>query len=218
MKTYIWNNDFFGNYDVFIVMNYEEVEELIRYYKTDEIISTSFDGKEFYYLIDRINNIITPMMQISIAFGGQYNATPPYSEEINDFNFNVEDYTLKHFDGKLSSFSKPDDLAIKGKEYFSKLLNVLDDEAEIYDYSNEAMKVLKEYGDKHNLELLSFYKEKNSKVWYVDVKDSIGVHLFSFDKKKIYSVFPYGQDDGMTEEEKEIFRKENPTLAELKGI
>mgnify|MGYP001668851227 CR=1 FL=1 len=55
-----------------------------------------------------------------------------------------------------------------------------------------------------------FYKEtEESKIWWIDKIDSIGEHLFSFDRKKIYNLFedyPYN----MTEEEVEIFDSENP--------
>ncbi len=55
-----------------------------------------------------------------------------------------------------------------------------------------------------------FYKKKNEdKVWWVEKSDTIGEHLFSFDKKKIYNLFrDYPHE--LTNEEKEIFDKENP--------
>ena len=55
-----------------------------------------------------------------------------------------------------------------------------------------------------------FYKETEElKIWWIDKIASIGEHLFSFDRKKIYNLFedyPYN----MTEEEVEIFDSENP--------
>ncbi|WP_423742611.1 DUF7675 family protein, partial [Enterococcus cecorum] len=46
-----------------------------------------------------------------------------------------------------------------------------------------------------------FYKENDAdQIWWVDNMDRVGLHLFSFDKKKIYNLFtdyPYA----MTEEE-----------------
>ena len=59
-----------------------------------------------------------------------------------------------------------------------------------------------------------FYKEnKNNKIWWVDNSGiKVGVHEFSFDKKKIYNLFrdyPYN----LTKEEKKIFDKENPYWA-----
>lgn len=55
-----------------------------------------------------------------------------------------------------------------------------------------------------------FYKKKDEdKVWWVEKSDTIGEHLFSFDKKTVFNLFrdyPYK----LTSEEKEIFDKENP--------
>ncbi len=45
--------------------------------------------------------------------------------------------------------------------------------------------------------------------------DTIGVHLFSFDGgKTVHSVFGGGKNE-LTEEQLEIFRKENSTMARL---
>lgn len=55
-----------------------------------------------------------------------------------------------------------------------------------------------------------WYKEnENDLVWWKDTPDDIGVRIFSFDKKKEYNL--YGDyPDKLTEEEREIFEKENP--------
>lgn len=60
-----------------------------------------------------------------------------------------------------------------------------------------------------------FYKENSGDViWWVDTPDQIGIWEFSFDKKKIYNMF---QDypHNMTQEEIEIFDKENPYWADF---
>lgn len=62
--------------------------------------------------------------------------------------------------------------------------------------------------------LSDFYKEnKNDKIWWVtDLDNRFGVHLFSFDKKIIFNLFedyPYN----LTDEQKEIFDRENPYWA-----
>lgn len=61
---------------------------------------------------------------------------------------------------------------------------------------------------------LEFYKKnENDKIWWVDNKEQVGEHLFSFDKKKVFNLFrdyPYK----LTSEEKEIFDKENPYWAD----
>lgn len=62
-----------------------------------------------------------------------------------------------------------------------------------------------------------FSKERKcDKIWWTCRKDRIGEHLFTFDKKKIYSVFPTGAND-LSEEEANILRKENPLMANLAG-
>ena len=60
-----------------------------------------------------------------------------------------------------------------------------------------------------------FYKENDAdQIWWVDNMDIVGLHLFSFDKKKIYNQFtdyPYA----MTEEEIAVFNRENPFWSEF---
>lgn len=61
--------------------------------------------------------------------------------------------------------------------------------------------------------LSDFYKENaTDKIWWVDNLDTVGEVLFSFDQKKIFNMFrdyPYE----LTDEQKEIFDKENPFWA-----
>ena len=61
---------------------------------------------------------------------------------------------------------------------------------------------------------LEFYKKNDSDtIWWINNKEKIGEHLFTFDKKKIFNLFkdyPYE----LTKEEKEIFDKENPYWVE----
>ncbi len=60
---------------------------------------------------------------------------------------------------------------------------------------------------------MGFYKKnENDTIWWIENPDTIGEHLFSFDKKKIYNLFkdyPYN----LTVQEVEIFDKENPYWA-----
>lgn len=60
-----------------------------------------------------------------------------------------------------------------------------------------------------------FYKNNDTdQIWWVDNPKKIGVHLFSFDKQKIYNLFEdYPQN--LTKEQKEIFDKENPYWKEF---
>lgn len=63
--------------------------------------------------------------------------------------------------------------------------------------------------------LSDFYKEKpGDKVWWIDDLDTVGIILFSFDKKRIFNLFKdYPQE--LTKEQKAIFDRENPYWAEL---
>lgn len=64
-------------------------------------------------------------------------------------------------------------------------------------------------------ENLEFYKKnENDKIWWVNNKEKLGEHLFTFDKVKIYNLFsdyPYK----LTQEEKDIFDSENAYWAEF---
>jgi hypothetical protein len=68
---------------------------------------------------------------------------------------------------------------------------------------------------KKEMRLSDFYKDNPSdKIWWISAIDYVGYFLFSFDKKIIYNFFADYEE--LTEEEKEIFREENPVLAALK--
>ena len=61
-----------------------------------------------------------------------------------------------------------------------------------------------------------FYKEnEDDKIWWIETPNSIGEYLFTFDKKTIFNFFS-DYPDKLAKEQIEIFRKENPALAELK--
>lgn len=59
-------------------------------------------------------------------------------------------------------------------------------------------------------QLEDFYKKNpNDKIWWTGRMGYVGEVLFSFDKKKVYNFWTdYPQN--LTQEEKEIFDKENP--------
>lgn len=70
--------------------------------------------------------------------------------------------------------------------------------------------------DNPGSKLETFHKENSeSLVWRTGDLNSFGPILFSFDRKTIYNLFT--DWDKLTEEQKQIFRKENPVLAGLKG-
>lgn len=55
-----------------------------------------------------------------------------------------------------------------------------------------------------------FYKENDTdRIWWVDTVDTIGLYLFSFDRKKIYNLFS-DYPHKLSSEEKRIFDEENP--------
>jgi putative uncharacterized protein FNV0537 len=55
-----------------------------------------------------------------------------------------------------------------------------------------------------------FYKENDTdRIWWVNTVDSIGLYLFSFDRKKIYNLFS-DYPHKLSAEEKRIFDEENP--------
>lgn len=64
-------------------------------------------------------------------------------------------------------------------------------------------------------DLIDFYKNnKSDTIYWTAHIDSVGEHLFSFDKKKIYNLFsdyPWK----LTAKEKTIFDKENPYWADF---
>ena len=62
---------------------------------------------------------------------------------------------------------------------------------------------------------LEFYRTNvNDVVWWVNNADTIGEHLFTFDKQKIYNLFA-DYPHNLTPKEKAIFDKENPYWADF---
>ena len=63
--------------------------------------------------------------------------------------------------------------------------------------------------------MYDFYKNKKSdKVYWVDKIDSVGQHLFSFDKQTVFNLFA-DYPHNLTTEQREIFDKENPYWADF---
>ena len=61
----------------------------------------------------------------------------------------------------------------------------------------------------------NFHKNKKSdKVYWVDNTDSVGQHLFSFDKQAVFNLFA-DYPHNLTTELREIFDKENPYWADF---
>ncbi len=61
-----------------------------------------------------------------------------------------------------------------------------------------------------------FYKNNDSDViyWVDNASDTIGEHLFSFDKKKVYNLF-YDYPWKLSTKEREVFDSENHEWAEF---
>lgn len=62
---------------------------------------------------------------------------------------------------------------------------------------------------------MEFYKEKETDIIYWLPARFLDDIRFTFDKKKIYNFWP-DYPEKLTSEEIEIFKRENPILAELK--
>lgn len=60
-----------------------------------------------------------------------------------------------------------------------------------------------------------YRRSKKSKIYWIQVPEAVGLYLFTFDKKKVYNFFSDFYE--MSEEEKAIFKKEEPTLYRLKS-
>ena len=61
----------------------------------------------------------------------------------------------------------------------------------------------------------SFYKENpNSKVYWVDDPENVGVMEFSFDKKQVFNLFE-DYPHALTKEQKAIFDQSEPYWAEF---
>ena len=64
--------------------------------------------------------------------------------------------------------------------------------------------------------LNKWYKnQETDKVYWKDMSDRVGLWIFSFDKKKEYNDLFEDYPHNLTEEEREIFDKENPEWKEF---
>lgn len=61
-----------------------------------------------------------------------------------------------------------------------------------------------------------FYKKnpKDTIFWVDNAGETVGVHLFSFDKKRVFNLFR-DYPSALTSEQKAIFDKENPFWADF---
>ncbi len=93
-----WTNENIGKFDIFAILNTDEKNQLVTYYKTKSAESAVLiEENKYFYFINSKKKTITPMPMLSLAFGGQYNGEPPYGEEVIDFEFDYKDYKLVLF-------------------------------------------------------------------------------------------------------------------------
>lgn len=98
MKYFEWLNKEVGNYDVFLIANKKETEDIVRHFATEYARGCkSKVDDEWYYFLNTNDMTITPMPILSLAFGGQYNGDLPFGKELVQFNLRVEDYALQLF-------------------------------------------------------------------------------------------------------------------------
>ncbi len=97
MKFLKWLNDSVGEYDIFMIANKNEAQRIVQYFDTSLALScASFtdSGEEYYYFLNTRLKKITPMTHLAFAFGGMYNGYTPYGEELDNFDFKLEEYIL----------------------------------------------------------------------------------------------------------------------------
>ena len=98
MKFLEWNNERVGNYNVFMITNKDEAQKIVQHFNTELALSCTFPPDlgelEYYYFLNTEFKTITPMPDLTLAFGGMYNGYPPYGEEIDGFEFVLEEYKL----------------------------------------------------------------------------------------------------------------------------
>ena len=110
----------------------------------------------------------------------------------------------------------PDELIIDFSLPKEEIKKQLDDYEKACNEAFKKLGLLEDKKRKGKINMLSdFYKKnKNNKIWWIEDLDSIGKHMFSFDKVKIFNLFE-DYPHNLTSEEKEIFDKENPYWKEF---
>jgi len=71
--------------------------------------------------------------------------------------------------------------------------------------------------DENRDQFMDFYREEGDQIWDVEKKErEFGQIYFTFDQKKVYEFYK-DYPNALTPEERAVFDKENPILAELFG-
>ena len=99
MRFFEWHNEVVGDFDVFLVLEEPEMVVLSKKFSDSDVKSATFYGsKKYYYFLNTHNKTITPMPNLSLAFGGMYNGYPPYGEELQ-IDIDFSNYTLVYYKG-----------------------------------------------------------------------------------------------------------------------
>lgn len=99
MTYFEWHNEIVGDFDVFLVLDGVEVLELSKKFQGKDIKSANFpEENKYYYFLNTKKKTITPMPNLSLAFGGMYNGYPPYGEELK-IDIDFSNYTLVYYKG-----------------------------------------------------------------------------------------------------------------------
>ena len=94
MEIYEWLNKSIGDFDLFIILSDKEVKDN----GLEKSVSFSIDGeKKYFYFVNVKEGIITPMPMLSLAFGSQYNDSPPYTTNTVKSSIDLQTLTLKYY-------------------------------------------------------------------------------------------------------------------------
>ena len=98
MKCFEWLNKQVGDYDVFLITNKKESEIIVNHFNSESAKGCKSNTKdEWYYFLNIKKRTITPMPELSLAFGGQYNDESPYGRELVSFDFNINEFYLQTY-------------------------------------------------------------------------------------------------------------------------
>ena len=88
MRIFEWNNKTVTEADLFIKLEKSEMETMKALFPEITKAQNQFDDSGFVF-VNTTNKTITPLNELSLAFGGQYNGYSPYGGEVEtevDFN------------------------------------------------------------------------------------------------------------------------------------
>lgn len=106
MKFYKWHVKFIAC-DVFLVVNREEFIGMTEYFHQNTFVNhaATLTGDDFYIFINTEKKFLAPMTKLAYAFGGMWNAYPPYGDEIENFNIDFREYRQR-FDKYLIAMAR----------------------------------------------------------------------------------------------------------------